>query len=379
MSTNNENLKQQIKEENIYCNVKNWNDNGIKGKGIVVLNGESIKKDHGALTYQRIIDAAPEATVKYGGITIVKKNNQMKSCTITVDGQTYDFKEFCINNKVDIVTHSVLGDITEGTNFSTYLQEIKDAVGTKFFNCAGNEGDKSPSGKSSITASFPNDIAYYVGACGLNKNGVPTRDNYSSVGDEIDFIDFRGWNSGTSFASPYLAGKTALIMCRYGKMSEIELFKFLKMICEDMNADGFDKYSGWGLPILPEFSKKYITMIIDDKSYKVNGIIKSMDTIPVQKNYRTFVPVRFIAEELGAEVDWNEPTRQVTITKDNTKIILTLDNTLVTVNGKKDYLDVAPYQDNNYRTMVPIRFIAESLNCEVDWIEPERKVMILEK
>ena len=46
---------------------------------------------------------------------------------------------------------------------------------------------------------------------------------------------------------------------------------------------------------------------------------------------------------------------------------------------QKYYLNEAPFIDENNRTLVPIRFIAESLGCMVDWVQPVSKVMILEK
>ena len=56
-----------------------------------------------------------------------------------------------------------------------------------------------------------------------------------------------------------------------------------------------------------------IKLKIGDKSMKVNGVFKSMDVSPFLKDSRTFVPVRFVSEALGYNVDWNDKINEVTI------------------------------------------------------------------
>jgi len=85
-------------------------------------------------------------------------------------------------------------------------------------------------------------------------------------------------------------------------------------------------------------------------------------------NDRTLVPLRFISETLGAQVGWDDATRKVTITDGNNKIEMVIGNNKPTLNGKVIQIDVAPKIYNDY-TYVPLRFIAESLNCKVDWFE----------
>lgn len=87
-------------------------------------------------------------------------------------------------------------------------------------------------------------------------------------------------------------------------------------------------------------------------------------------NNRTMVPLRKIFEVLGCEIEWEESTKTVTATKDNTKIVLQINNNIATktVNGveEKLTLDTAPVLLNN-RTLVPLRFVAESLDKQVGW------------
>ena len=99
----------------------------------------------------------------------------------------------------------------------------------------------------------------------------------------------------------------------------------------------------------------------DENGNKVNAQIV---------NSRTMVPLRKIFEVLGCEIEWDGETKTVVATKENKEIILQIDNleAVVTEDGneKKIRLDTAPIIIEN-RTMVPLRFIAESLEKQVGW------------
>lgn len=103
-------------------------------------------------------------------------------------------------------------------------------------------------------------------------------------------------------------------------------------------------------------------------------------TFPDQKPYidsndRTLVPIRFIAEEMGAEVDWDGKKQLVTIDKGNTAIELTIGERRAKVNGSWKTFDTEAVLYNG-RTMVPLRFISETLNAKVDWDGKTRTVDI---
>jgi len=73
----------------------------------------------------------------------------------------------------------------------------------------------------------------------------------------------------------------------------------------------------------------------------------------------------------GAEVTYNDATKQVLIAKDDTEILLTIGSQEAYVNGEKIMLDV-PAMIIEGRTMVPLRFISESMNATVEWTEKLR-------
>lgn len=90
------------------------------------------------------------------------------------------------------------------------------------------------------------------------------------------------------------------------------------------------------------------------------------DTPPVIKEGRTLIPVRAISEAMGADVDYNSEEQTVTITKDGKVMVFNLTDGTVSVNESEAAIDV-PAEIMNNRTMVPLRFIAEQLGLTVEW------------
>lgn len=97
------------------------------------------------------------------------------------------------------------------------------------------------------------------------------------------------------------------------------------------------------------------------------------DTPPTIVDGRTLVPVRAIFESLGATVEWDQATKTATGKRGNTVVVIQIDNTTAYVNDQPVTLDVPAMIINN-RTMVPARFISESMNCEVSWYQKSQTV-----
>lgn len=100
------------------------------------------------------------------------------------------------------------------------------------------------------------------------------------------------------------------------------------------------------------------------------------DSQPVIQDDVTLVPLRTIFEALGMEVNWDEETQTVTATKDDVTIVLTIGNTLAYQNGQQITLLTAPIVSAENRTLVPVRFIAESLGLNVNWQEEFQTITI---
>lgn len=103
-----------------------------------------------------------------------------------------------------------------------------------------------------------------------------------------------------------------------------------------------------------------------------------MGTTPVILNDRTLLPVRAVVEEMGGNVEWNGNLQEVTLTYNNDTIRLVIDNTTAYLNNTANVLDTAPAIIND-RTMLPIRFIAEGFGFDVDWNGAEKIVTISKK
>ena len=97
--------------------------------------------------------------------------------------------------------------------------------------------------------------------------------------------------------------------------------------------------------------------------------------MPVIENGRTLVPVRAVSETLLCEVLWHDDTQEIDITKGDIFVKLTIGNTTAYVNGEQIQLDTAP-DIRSGRTLVPLRFIAESLKLNVDWNGDSRTITI---
>lgn len=110
-------------------------------------------------------------------------------------------------------------------------------------------------------------------------------------------------------------------------------------------------------------------------SVMVNGTPLIFDQQPIMYQSRTLVPMRAIFQALDAEVEWEVGKETVTATKDDTTIVVKIGEKYAIVNGCERPLDV-PAQIINNRTLVPVRFISESLGAEVDWSIRTQTVLI---
>lgn len=102
-------------------------------------------------------------------------------------------------------------------------------------------------------------------------------------------------------------------------------------------------------------------------SVNVNGQRIQTDTPAYIKDGRTLIPLRGVFEKLGATVNWIDADRKVVINYRDKTINLQIDNTEAYVNGSQVLIDVPPIIDSS-RTMVPLRFISESIGMWVQWV-----------
>jgi hypothetical protein len=95
----------------------------------------------------------------------------------------------------------------------------------------------------------------------------------------------------------------------------------------------------------------------------------------IDKRDRTLVPIRFVSEAMDAEVSWDNDTQTVTIVKGRNTITYTIGSIKAFLNGEIQVFDTVGILLED-RTFVPLRFISEMLNCEVEWIAETSTVEI---
>ena len=109
----------------------------------------------------------------------------------------------------------------------------------------------------------------------------------------------------------------------------------------------------------------------------VNNKQLSFDVPPKIENGRVLVPIRFIAEELGANIEkWDPTTGSIHISLDNVEVELTLGSKIGYVNEETLDLD-APPRTTNGRTMVPLRFVSEALGAGVKFYGDSNTIFII--
>gem|GEM_PF-5261011 len=97
--------------------------------------------------------------------------------------------------------------------------------------------------------------------------------------------------------------------------------------------------------------------------------------LPTITNDRTLVPFRAIFEALDMAIEWDSDTRTAIGESEEVRIELPIDSATAYVNGEAVTLDV-PAMLHNERTMVPLRFIAEATGADVEWDEDTQTVLI---
>ena len=144
---------------------------------------------------------------------------------------------------------------------------------------------------------------------------------------------------------------------------------------------GFSGYGSYTLLNTFSSSVKHnkIVLTIGKPNMVFNSQTKEIDpgrgTSPIIINGRTLVPIRTIIETMGGTVGWNDSERKISIVHGATSIDLWLGKKEAIINNSSKRLDVEPVSING-RTMVPLRFVIENLNCDVKWDDSTKTVTI---
>lgn len=129
------------------------------------------------------------------------------------------------------------------------------------------------------------------------------------------------------------------------------------------------------IPLSLAQSNDYKNLRVNGKEMKVRTIDVTIDKEPIKSdvppilyNSRTLVPVRFFMDYIDADIEWNGDKQIVTISTDDKDISIKINSPNIVVNDKEEELpDGVPAILVNSRTMVPLRFIAETLGFDIGW------------
>jgi len=126
--------------------------------------------------------------------------------------------------------------------------------------------------------------------------------------------------------------------------------------------------------------KHFILMKLDETMMNVDGIPEEIDpgrgTTPVNRSGRVILPISSLIKKIGGEVAWDAKDRKITLKVGAREVVMWVDKTDLIIDGKESEMDVAPVIIND-RTMVPVRFAAESSGCKVEWLNASQEIVVV--
>ena len=300
-------MTQKLKAQAEYCNLPSWWDAGYTGRGISVWNCEGYTNTpHGKKSRERVLQAAPEATV-YSGSASHKTDGKAVTARIyleTGDGQQthVPLEEFLEKNNIRVVTASLGPAPFNHPGYKT-MQYWKDLIKRYDLCCFAASANDGKRDKTFDNSEYG---WWYVGAVfpyGGNFADI-RRHTYSNGGEGLDFCEFVGDWSGTSAATPFLAGKCALIRQRFPEMDRFEVYDYMVKHCQDLGNQGADNLFGNGLLILPHVEKGDEDVEITKTKVLVND--KIIEVKRVMVNDENYIRLRDMHDVLGiCEVDYD--------------------------------------------------------------------------
>jgi hypothetical protein len=132
--------------------------------------------------------------------------------------------------------------------------------------------------------------------------------------------------------------------------------------------------------VVAEQPRTVLVLHVGSPTMKAGSSSVVLDAVPVIVEGRTLLPIRAVIESLGGIVAWDAGTRTVTISLDGTELKLVIGKAGALVNGKSTPIDstnskVVPLILNS-RTMLPLRFVAESLGADVQWDDSTQTITV---
>ena len=297
--------------------------------------------------YTATVDWSPEVTDKFGYSTVY-------TATITITPKA---------------NYTVKGIAENGYTVSgaqTVTNEADSATITAVYEATGSKSSGGSGRTKRYTVSFNTNGGNKITSQTVAKDNsvkeptAPIKENF----------EFAGWYTDKELTTKYdFTEKVTKSFTLYAKWTEQKQENGGSEDVVNNNSGNENKESS-----------DTIVLTIDEHDALVYGTTKTNDVAPKVVNDRTMLPARFIAENLGATVEWDGEKQLVTITGKNEKqedvtILITIGSDYAKVNGEDVKLDSPAFVEND-RTYTPIRFISENLGATVEWNETEQTVTI---
>lgn len=129
-------------------------------------------------------------------------------------------------------------------------------------------------------------------------------------------------------------------------------------------------------PTMPGTDTTTVWMQLNSKMLKINDKTTNMDTTPMLWKNTTYIPLRFLSEGIGATVKWDKKAQQVTVMAGNDTLKFWVNNNVMEVNGMKKNVGATVFVNKDRRTQVPLRFIAELLGWDVKWAQKDGSITL---
>ena len=114
-------------------------------------------------------------------------------------------------------------------------------------------------------------------------------------------------------------------------------------------------------------------MHVDETSLEIDP---GRGIAPIVKSGRTLVPMRAVVEAMGGTIGWNAAAQRVTIVCGGRTVTMTLGSRTMIVNGTASEMDIAA-QTINDRTVLPVRFVSNALGCDIEWLPDTNQVILV--
>jgi len=138
---------------------------------------------------------------------------------------------------------------------------------------------------------------------------------------------------------------------------------------------GIDNIELRTLTAVQEAARPQVVMNVGKRTATVNGKAVTLDAAPVIVKESTYVPLRFVTEQMGAVIKYDNKTKRVTVLRGGQFLEMTIGKKEYTLNGVRYTSDVAPMIQGN-RTLIPIRLFSEKLGFKVGYENKTKKITI---